>query len=182
MTYFVELRSCNLRRTLLGGLVALLLSGCANDGMDDLREFVATAHAGRTPKVEPLPEIKPQEPFAYTAEKLVDPFSPRNLKSQVVQTAGSGPRPDLNRRKEPLEDYPLDALKMVGTLARGKQAWAVIQAPDGTVHRASVGNHLGQNFGTITRISDDKIDIVELVQGSLGDWVERSASVALSEK
>jgi len=176
-----EVCGANFRRALLGVAVTLLLSACGNDAMDDLREFVATAHAGRTPKVEPLPEIKPQEPFAYAAEKLVDPFSTRNLKSQALQAAGAGPRPDLNRRKEPLEDYPLDALKMVGTLARGKQAWAVIQAPDGTVHRASIGNHLGQNFGTITRISDDKIDIVELVQGSLGDWVERSASVALAE-
>lgn len=171
----------NVRRVLLGAAVTLLLSACGNDGMDDLREFVATAHAGKTPKVEPLPEIKPQEPFAYAAEKLVDPFSARNLRSQTFQAAGAGPRPDLNRRREPLEDYPLDALKMVGTLARGRQSWVVIQAPDGTVHRASVGNHLGQNFGTITRISDDKIDLVELVQGSLGDWVERSASVALAE-
>lgn len=160
----------------------LLLVGCSNDGMDDLREFVATAHAGKTPKIEPLPEIKPQEPFAYAAEKLVDPFSSRNLKSQAAQTAGAGPRPDLNRRKEPLEDYPLDALKMVGTLERGKQAWAVILAPDGTVHRAGVGSHMGQNFGTITRITEDKIDLVELVQGSLGDWIERPASVALAEK
>lgn len=181
MKEFREPHGYSFRRLLFGAVVTLMLGACGNDGMDDLREFVATAHAGKKPKVEPLPEIKPQEPFAYAAEKLVDPFSARNLKSQTFQAAGAGPRPDLNRRKEPLEDYPLDALKMVGTLARGKQAWAVIQAPDGTVHRASVGNHLGQNFGTITRISDDKIDLVELVQGSLGDWVERPASVALAE-
>lgn len=162
-------------------MLAVLIGACSNDGMDDLREFVATAHSGRKPKIEPLPEIKPQEPFAYAAENLVDPFSSRNLKSPGTQTAGNGPRPDMNRRKEPLEDYPLDALKMVGTLARGKQAWAVIQAPDGTVYRAGVGNHMGQNFGTITRITEDKIDLVELVQGSLGDWVERPASVALAE-
>jgi len=169
------------RRLLILATLVFLLSACSNDGMDDLREFVATAHAGKTPKVEPLPEIKPQEPFAYAAEKLVDPFSKRNLKAQAIQSTGGGPRPDLNRRREVLEEYPLDALKMVGTLARGKQAWAVLQAPDGTVHRAGVGAHVGQNFGTITRIADDKIDLIELVQGSLGDWVERSASVALVE-
>lgn len=168
-------------RRVLFLILLVALSGCSSDGMDDLREFVATAHAGKKPKIEPLPEIKPQEPFTYSAENLADPFSSRNLKSQATQTAGSGPRPDLNRRKEPLEDYPLDALKMVGTLARGKQAWAVIEAPDGTVYRAGVGNHMGQNFGTITRITEDKIDLVELVQGSLGDWVERPASVALAE-
>lgn len=166
-------------------IAALLLSavaGCGDDGMDDLRQFVATAHAGKTPKVEPLPEIKTQEPFAYAAVKLSDPFATFNLRAQDAKAgAGSGPRPDMNRRKEPLEEYPLDALKMVGTLSRGKQAWAVIQAPDGTVHRAGVGHHLGQNFGTITRITEEKINLIELVQGTLGDWVEREASVALAD-
>jgi type IV pilus assembly protein PilP len=163
-------------------LLTAALTGCGDDGMDDLREFVANAHAGKTPKVEPLPEIKTQEPFAYAAAKLVDPFAAFNLKNQTAKGTGSGPRPDMNRRREPLEDYPLDALKMVGTLARGKQAWAVIQAPDGTVHRAGVGGHMGQNFGTITRVTDEKISLVELIQGTLGDWVEREASVALAEQ
>ncbi len=159
-----------------------VLSACGSDGMDDLREFISTAHAGKSPKVEPLPEIKTQEPFAYAAVKLSDPFASFNLRAQEAKAdAGSGPRPDMNRRKEPLEEYPLDALKMVGTLSRGKQAWAVIQAPDGTVHRAGLGHHLGQNFGTITRITEEKINLIELVQGTLGDWVEREASVALAD-
>ncbi|MBI3898755.1 MAG: pilus assembly protein PilP [Gammaproteobacteria bacterium] len=139
-----------------------------------------TAHAGKTPKVEPLPEVKPQEQFAYAADNLVDPFAQFSRKAQA--TAGAGPRPDMNRRKEALEEFPLDALKMVGTLIRGKQFWAVIQAPDGTVHRLSVGNHMGQNFGKILRISEEKISLIELVQGPLGDWVEREASVALAEQ
>lgn len=168
-------------RLALGAVLVTALAGCGSDGMDDLREFVATAHAGVTPRVEPLPEVKTQEPFAYAAAALVDPFAPFNLKSPAAQTAGSGPRPDLNRRREPLEEYPLDALRMKGTLARGRRAWAVIQAPDGTVHRAGVGNHIGQNFGTITRITEDKVDLVELIQGALGDWVERQASLALAE-
>jgi len=149
--------------------------------MDDLREFVANAHKGRVPKVEPLPEIKTQEPFDYTAATLTDPFASLNLRAPPGQAAGGGPRPDLNRRREPLEEYPLDALKLVGMLARGTEAWAVIQAPDGTVHRAGVGNHLGQNFGTITRVSEEKVDLVELIQGGLGEWVERRASMALAE-
>lgn len=169
------------QRFSLATLLVVLVSACSDDGMDDLRQFVATAHAGRTPKVEPLPEIQTQEPFAYAAAALVDPFDSVNLKAQGPQTAGSGPRPDINRRKEPLEEFPLDALKMVGTLARGSEAWVVILAPDGTVHRAAVGNHMGQNFGSIVRISEEKVDLVELVQGSLGDWVERDASVALAE-
>lgn len=160
--------------------MALLLNGCAEDGMDDLRQFVETAHAGRQPRIEPLPEIKTQELFAYAAANLGDPFMARNLKTQAGQ-GGGGPRPDMNRRREALEEFPLDALKMVGTLQRGKQSWAVIQAPDGSVHRATVGNHMGQNFGAITRITEDKISLIELVQGPLGDWIERESSLALAE-
>lgn len=170
------------RKAKIGVLVCTLaVAGCGSDGMDDLRDFTANAHKGKTAKVEPLPEIKTTEPFAYSAAKLTDPFAAANLKPASNKTAGNGPRPDMNRRREPLEEYPLDALKMVGTLARGKQAWVVVQAPDGTVHRASVGNHMGQNFGTITRITDEKISLIELVQGAVGDWVEREAAVTLTE-
>lgn len=170
-----------MKHVMLVAVSTFMVVGCSSDGMDDLREFTANAHKGKTPKIEPLPEIKTTEPFLYSAAKLTDPFAVINLKPVSNKTAGNGPRPDMNRRREPLEEYPLDALKMVGTLSRGKQAWVVIQAPDGTVHRASVGNHMGQNFGTITRITDDKISLVELVQGAVGDWVEREASVALTE-
>jgi type IV pilus assembly protein PilP len=139
-----------------------------------------TAYADRKPKVEPLPEIKMQETFIYNSENLPDPFAAFNLKPQS-STSASGPRPDPNRRKEPLEDYPLDSLKMVGTLTRGKQAWAVIQAPDGTVHRAQVGDHLGQNSGMINKITEEKVDLIELIQGTMGDWVEREANLTLLE-
>lgn len=169
-----------LRKIAVIGATCAMLTGCGSDGMDDLREFVKNAHADRKPRVEPLPEVKTQETFTYAANNLTDPFATFNLKPNRSKSAG-GPRPDTNRRKEPLEDYPLDALKMVGTLSRGKQSWVVIQAPDGTVHRAKTGNHLGQNFGMITKIAESKVDIIELVQGALGDWVEREASLALAE-
>lgn len=159
----------------------ILLSGCSSDGLDDLREFVKNAHADRKPKIEPLPEIKPYEAFAYAAADLTNPFSATNLKPQSTQGLAGGPRPDMNRRKEPLEDYPLDGLKMVGTLSRGKQSWGIIQTTDGAVYRVQKGNYLGQNFGRITRVTDEKIDLVELIQGALGEWVEREASLAIQE-
>lgn len=162
-------------------LVFILLSGCSSDGLDDLRDFVKNAHKDRQPKIEPLPEIKPYEAFAYAATDLTNPFSPTNLRPQSLQAKLSGPRPDMNRRKEPLEDFPLDALKMVGTLSKGKQSWGIIQTTEGAVYRVQSGNHLGQNFGRITRVTDDRIDLVELIQGALGEWVEREASIAIQE-
>lgn len=168
----------------IGILFAIGLTGCESSARtDDLRQFVANAHAGLEPRVEPLPEVKPHEVFTYAAADRVDPFSPTNLKPKITAgPATGGPRPDLNRRREPLEEYPLDALRMVGTLERADQAWVVVRAPDGTVHRAGVGDHIGQNFGTIRRISEDKVEIVELIQGAIGNWIEREATLALAEQ
>ncbi len=161
-------------------ILGAFVTGCTNDGLDDLREFVKNAHADRKPRVEPIPEIKPQESFLYAASKLPDPFAAFNLRAQKTAGTGNGLRPDMNRRKQPLEEYPLDALRMVGTLSRGKVFWAVIQAPDGAVHRIQVGNYIGQNFGHIIKISEEKVDLIELIPGSMGDWVEREASMSIA--
>lgn len=173
----------NALRYMTVGAVVLLLAGCGNDDLDEVREFVKNAHSDKKPKVEPLPEIKTQESFAYNAANLPDPFGAFNLKPSGGQKGGAGgvAGPDPNRRKEPLEEYPLDSLKMVGTLMRGKQAWAIIQAPDGTVHRVKGGDHLGQNSGLVTKVTEEKVDLIELIQGPLGDWVEREANLSLLE-
>lgn len=168
-------------RTAISLLLCVGLVGCGDDGMNDLREFVANAHADRKPNVEALPEMKPYEAFQYTAVNLPDPFSAANLRPLAATGNTGGPRPDMNRRKEALEDYPLDALKMVGTLSRQKRYWAIIQAPDGTVHRAQIGNFMGQNFGKVIKISDEKVELVELIAGGAGEWIEREASLAIVE-
>jgi type IV pilus assembly protein PilP len=156
-----------------------LLSGCGSSGTADLQQWVKNERNSRKPRVEPLPEIKTHESFIYTATDLTDPFAPFNLKPQGVATGG--PRPDPNRRREPLEEYPLDSLKMVGTLTRANQSWAVVQAPDGAVHRAKIGDHMGQNFGRVKKITDNRVDLVELIQNPLGEWIEREANLALVE-
>jgi len=170
-----------IRNFILLTIVTGLLTACGSDGLDDLREFVNNAHKNRKPRVEQLPEVKAQQKFSYSAEEGTDPFGTFNLKPRGTSTASSGPRPDLNRRREPLEDYPLDSLKMVGTLTRSRQSWVVLQAPDGTVHRAQVGNHIGQNFGRVVTITEAKVELVELVQNPLGDWIERKASLSIEE-
>jgi len=159
----------------------LALSGCADRSMDDLERFVANTYKDRKPRVEPLPRIKPNPTFEYTASELVDPFSQANLIQRRPSPDG-GPAPDPTRRKEPLEQFPLDALDMVGTLGNDEGTWAIIRAPDGTVHRAGAGNHLGQNYGRITDVEDTRVELVELVPDVDGGWMERDATLAIVNK
>lgn len=160
-------------------LASLLLIGCAEHQMDDLRRFVDNVHKDKQPRVEPLPRIKPHETFTYTASMLTDPFSKGNLAQSAPTTGGSGVSPDMTRRKEPLEQFPLDSLSMVGTLSQGDTVWAVIRAPDDTIHRAQSGNYLGQNHGKIEKVSSNKLFVNELVPGGNNNWIERESSIAI---
>jgi type IV pilus assembly protein PilP len=162
-------------------LAAILLSGCGGEEFEDLRDFVKNAGADMRGKIEPPPEVKPYEPFAYdNAKNLPDPFKPRKPDLQAGARAGVN-QPDLDRPKEALEEFPLENLKMVGYLSQNKVAYAVIRAPDGKLHRVKAGNYLGMNFGLIENVTDTEIIIKENVQDSAGDWTDRESSLQLIE-
>jgi len=159
-------------------LFGLILSACAEQSMEDLRDFTANATKGKRPKVEALPKLRPHKTFVYTAQKLNDPFSRANM-ARPKPAPTSGKSPDLDRRKEPLERYPLDSIRMVGTLAQKEDTWVVLRAPDGTVHRVQEGNYVGQNYGVIVTIKETRTNVRELVQGANGNWVERDVNIAV---
>lgn len=166
------------------GLVGLAVAGCGRRH-DDLYAWMDEVRATEKVTIEPLPVLKPYEPFVYARDGLKDPFLD-TLKEQpseaAAASAGEGPRPDLNRRKEALEAYPLDALRMVGTLSRGGAMWALIQAPDQTISRVGVGNYMGQNYGRVTQVTPTAVQLVELVPNGTGGWMERQATVAIVEQ
>lgn len=156
------------------------LAGCGPG--DDLAQFVAEAGKDMRGKVEPLPEVKPYEPFAYDAMELPDPFKPRKLTPPGSGKGGGGLQPPKDHVKQVLENYPLDALKMVGTLQQGKMTYALIKTPDSNLYRVKQGNYIGQNFGIITNISDSEVKLTEIVQDSSGDWTERATSISLVDE
>lgn len=159
-------------------LAVLLLSACSR-GTQDLQAWVAEVKNRPAPPLDPLPVMQQFETFQYDAQPLRDPFSaPINDR----RAASSGPRPDPNRRKEPLEAFPLDALDMVGTLGSGAKQLALVMAPDKVVHRLRLGNHMGQNEGRVVAIADSSVDVIELVPDGAGGWTERRASIALDDK
>lgn len=162
-------------------LAAVLLSGCGGEEFEDLRDFVKNAGADMRGKIEPPPEVKPYEPFAYdNAKNLPDPFKPRKPELQAGGRTGVN-QPDLDRPKEALEEFPLENLKMVGYLFQNKVGYAVIRAPDGKLYRVKAGNYLGMNFGLIQKVTDTEVAIKENVQDSAGDWTDRESSLQLIE-
>ncbi len=160
-------------------LICLPLTGCGNNDLDDLHAYVKEVKARPAGKIDPLPEIRPQETFAYTAAKLRDPFSPPV--KEAPPTVVNQLKPDINRQKEVLEDYPLDALKMVGTVENDSETWSLVRAPGGIIHRVKPNNYLGQNYGRVINISEEGIELVETIEDGQGGWLERPASLVLSE-
>ncbi|WP_165873461.1 pilus assembly protein PilP [Parasulfuritortus cantonensis] len=153
-----------------------LLSGCGDDGFDDLRTFMAETGKDGGAKIEPLPAIKKVDAFVYQGDGLLDPFAARTLRP-----TGKG-APDASRPREPLEEFPLDALRMVGTLKKpGQPVRAVVKDPKGTLHMILVGGHIGQNYGKVTAIHEDGLDISELIQDANGEWAASKAVMSMTQ-
>jgi type IV pilus assembly protein PilP len=171
-----------MRLRILGTVVlaTLVLSGCTA-GRRDLEDWVAAEKAKKGAPIEPLPAVKTFETFEYKDTDMRDPFSP-SAEEARDDSIGSGPRPDEGRVKEALEAFPLDGLAMVGTIGVGEALEGLVKDPDGVVHRIHVNNYLGQNYGRITLIAEDRIEVVELVPNGAGGWMERQASIALGDK
>lgn len=143
----------------------------------NLVEWVAQVRAKPGPPLEPIPVIRPFETFHFDGSGMRDPFDA----NAVVQNAG-GMRPDSNRRRQPLESFPLDALDMVGTLGRGAGIVALVMAPDQVTYRIRRGNYMGQADGRVTGVYEDRIELIELVPDGAGGWLERPASIQLESQ
>jgi type IV pilus assembly protein PilP len=164
--------------------VAFVVAGCGGDQFSDLKQFVQQSGEGLRGRVEPIPEVKQFEPFAYNAFDLADPFKPREmaLADRGAPGGGGGPQPDLNRGKEALESFALETLQMVGTLEQKNVRYALIKTPDNNLYRVRNGNYVGQNFGVITTISESAVTLKEVIQdSSSGSWNERTSTLQLIE-
>jgi type IV pilus assembly protein PilP len=163
---------------------ALLLAGCGDSDVKEVRDWMDQVKQETRPAVKPLSEPKDFIPYAYGAKEAVDPFSQDKLLSQLVKAAETAPdpnKPDMQRPRELLEGYPLDTMHMVGTMQKAGVSYALVQI-DRAVYQVRAGQHIGQNFGIVTRVGDEAINIREVVQDAAGEWVERLAKLELQSK
>lgn len=168
------------------GLCTVLLAGCSNPEHEELQQWMAQQRAQARPRITPIAEPKQFQPQTYTADGGVDPFDPGKLtqalrRDSAQQGARSGIiQSELNRRKEPLEAMPLDAMVMVGSLQKQGQPTALIKV-DQLLYQVRVGNYLGQNYGKVLRITENSVQLREIIQDVTGEWIERNTELVLQE-
>jgi len=153
----------------------LCAAGCSG-GQSDLERWIAETKKRPGGRIEPLPEVKPYETYVYSVGNMRSPFQP-----QGPSAGQANLRPSTRRNREFLEGFSLDTLKMVGTFKVGNNFYGLVQSKDGLVHKIQPGNYLGQNDGKVTEISTSKISLVEIIPDGLGGYIERPASLALSD-
>ena len=166
-------------RSLATAVVAVGLSACGGAN-DDLHKYIDQMKARPGGRIEPLPQVQPAPTFVYEAGQRRSPFVAEAPQRRARSGPGAVDGPDPNRPREFLEQFPLDTLRMVGTLADRRASFGLVQTNDGLVHRVTVGNHMGQNYGRIVAISDAQIQLVEIISDGLGGFLERPAAIALA--
>lgn len=163
-------------------LAGLVLAGCGPAPVD-LDAWMAEQRRTIQPKVVVVEPPKPYHPEPYRPAEQPEPFSPAKFVSSGLP--GAQPRSplleaELRRRRDPLEAYPLDAIVLVGTMERGGERHALLRV-DRLLHRARVGEYLGQNHGRIIRLGERELLLREIVQDASGEWIERPVSLQLQE-
>ena len=166
------------RAAILGACV--LLAGCAGGSEDDLQAWMNEQAKTMRGSVQALPELKSFPVVAYVGTQGDDPFRSARMEPERRASAGAL-RPDMDRRREPLESYPLESMQMVGILMQGRNTHALIKA-NNALHQVKVGNYMGQNFGVVTQITETEVTLRELVEDVYGDWVERITPLTLQER
>ncbi len=168
----------------LSGVLALL--GCTASSEDEVRQWMAEQRKQTQPKVEPIAEPKQFKPEAYVQTSSLEPFSKEKLtqalKGESTQATSNAAlvAPELLRRKEALESYPLDAMVMVGSLVKSGDPIALVKV-NNLLYQVKPGNYLGQNFGRVTKIAETEVTLREIVQDAVGEWIERPGKLQLQE-
>jgi len=164
-------------------LIAMLSVGllaCGEENISDLDAYVQKVKLRKKSRVPALPEVKSYATFTYNQANLRNPFQPQRS-TRKARARSSGPTPDLKRSREALEQYPLDTLHMVGSLEQSGARWALIKTQDGTIFRVKRGSYMGQDNGRITKVTDTRVELKEIVPDGLGGWIKRKSTLGVNE-
>lgn len=164
---------------------ALTLTACGFSNETEIQQWMAETKQSMRPNTQPVPEPKEFTPQTYESRAAIDPFDGQKIlmavaRQQQARASASAIKPDLDRRRETLEGFPLDQIRMVGMMRQAGTNVALVET-NGSTHMVRVGNYVGQNFGLVTRITEVEMQLKEIVQDAAGEWVERPAKLELQE-
>ena len=162
-------------------VAAVVALGACSGDMSDLRAYIDEVKARPGGIIAPLPQVVPAPSFTYEAGQRRSPFMPETPQTRASNNPDAIRGPDPNRPREFLEQFPLDTLRMVGTMAGVDGAFGLVQTSDGLIYRVTIGHHLGQNYGRVTSISEAEIELVEIISDGIGGYLERPAAIGLSD-
>lgn len=179
----IPLTGTRLRVRLLPLFCSVLLTACSGSQHGDLDIYVTEVKARQQTKIPELPQVKTYAPFSYSAFDIRDPFLPLLDEEAIPSNATSenSLTPRTDRKPDPLESFPLDTLKFVGHLEKRGTRWGLVSAPDKSIYKVQIGNYMGKNFGEIIKITETKILLREIIPDGADGWLDREASLALSE-
>jgi type IV pilus assembly protein PilP len=177
--------SRGLARLVYFGAIGAALSGCGSSDESEIKTWMKSVKESTKVTTQPVPPPKDFTPFVYDAGGAVEPFDPQKILMAVARqhqarASASAVKPDLERRREVLEGFPLDQIRMVGMMHQRGTNVALLET-NGSTHIVRIGNYIGQNFGLVTRISETEVQLKEIVQDAAGEWVERPAKLELQE-
>jgi type IV pilus assembly protein PilP len=167
-------------------VASFCLTGCLGDDQQDTRQWMQEQRNATKPSVPPIPEPKKFTPAPYNNDLSIEPFSNQKLAQALKRESSQATAnaalvaPELNRRKEALEGFPLDAIAMVGTMLPKGVPVALVRV-DKLLYQVKVGNYLGQNYGKVVKLTETELVLREIVQDAAGEWIERQASLQLLE-
>ena len=167
--------------------VALWVGGCTGSNEDEIRQWMVDERNQTKPKVAAIPAPKQFKPEPYVNNSEIEPFSnlklTQALKRDSAQAAANAGlvAPELARRKEPLEAFPVDAMSLVGSIIKSGQPVALVKV-DTLLYQIKLGNYLGQNYGKVTKITETEVVLREIVQDAVGEWIERITTLQLQER
>jgi type IV pilus assembly protein PilP len=173
-----------MKKLLAMAFIPFTLTACSEGGQKEVQQWMDKVKQETHPFIPKLAEPKDFIPFTYDQKDELDPFNPGKLQSLLAKMnpgTAHGVKPDLERRREALESFPLDTLKMVGTISKGNTLYALLEADAKGVFQVKVGNYIGQDFGLITKVNPDSVEIKEIYLDSGGDWAERNQKLELQE-
>ncbi len=169
------------RWCILVALSATGLVGCGGEEAENLQAYVQSVKDRQKSNIPMLPKPQEYEIFSYDQTLLRDPFEPPKDAKEKMHRTDSGLQPNLKRDRETLEQYSIGSLRMVGSIEKNGRRWALIIAPDNTLHRTTTGRHMGQDNGKVTKITESQVNLKEIVPDGLGGWVERKITLSVSE-